>query len=76
MLVPADSVAPEGYKHVLGGSKLAYTVKLSRHQEESVFYVEGLAFPDVGFAGLVAFHVTLLESPEKVPAAAGGRDEP
>ncbi|XP_010136459.1 PREDICTED: protein-arginine deiminase type-3-like, partial [Buceros rhinoceros silvestris] len=60
-----NSVAPEGYKHVLGGSKLAYTVKLSRHQEESVFYVEGLAFPDVGFAGLVAFHVTLLESPEK-----------
>uniref|UniRef100_A0A672UB19 protein-arginine deiminase n=1 Tax=Strigops habroptila TaxID=2489341 RepID=A0A672UB19_STRHB len=63
-----NSVALEEYKHVLGGSKLAYTVKPSRHQEESIFYVEGLAFPDVGFSGLVAFHVTLLESPEKVPA--------
>ncbi|NWS20023.1 PADI1 deiminase, partial [Pachyramphus minor] len=70
-----DSVALEEYKHVLGGSKLSYTVKPSRHQEESVFYVEGLAFPDVNFSGLVAFHVTLLESPEKVPAL-GGWDEP
>ncbi|NXV36269.1 PADI3 deiminase, partial [Rissa tridactyla] len=60
-----NSVALEEYKHVLGGSKLAYAVKPSRHQEESIFYVEGLAFPDLGFSGLVAFHVTLLESPEK-----------
>ncbi|KAM9630381.1 protein-arginine deiminase type-1-like isoform 1-T1 [Morphnus guianensis] len=60
-----NSIALEEYKHVLGGLKLAYTVKPSRHQEESIFYVEGLAFPDVGFSGLVAFHVTLLESPEK-----------
>ncbi|KFO72704.1 protein-arginine deiminase type-1 [Cuculus canorus] len=60
-----NSVALEEYKHVLGGSKLAYAVKPSRHQEESIFYVEGLVFPDVGFSGLVAFHVTLLESPEK-----------
>ncbi|KFQ95690.1 Protein-arginine deiminase type-1, partial [Nipponia nippon] len=60
-----NSVALEEYKHVLGGSKLAYAIKPSRHQEESIFYVEGLAFPDVGFSGLVTFHVTLLESPEK-----------
>ncbi|KAM6402705.1 protein-arginine deiminase type-1-like [Rhynochetos jubatus] len=60
-----NGVALEEYKHVLGGSKLAYAVKPSRHQEESVFYVEGLAFPDLGFSGLVALHVTLLESPEK-----------
>ncbi|NXI37310.1 PADI1 deiminase, partial [Galbula dea] len=60
-----NSIALEEYKHVLGGLKLAYTVKPSRHQEESIFYVEGLAFPDVGFSGLVSFHVTLLESPEK-----------
>uniref|UniRef100_A0A8C6JN77 protein-arginine deiminase n=1 Tax=Melopsittacus undulatus TaxID=13146 RepID=A0A8C6JN77_MELUD len=38
---------------------------LGQHQEESIFYVEGLAFPDVDFSGLVAFHVTLLESSEK-----------
>ncbi|NXJ06153.1 PADI3 deiminase, partial [Odontophorus gujanensis] len=60
-----NSIALEEYKHVLGGDKLAYAVKPSRHQEESIFYVEGLAFPDAGFSGLVAFHVTLLESPEK-----------
>ncbi|XP_028941781.1 protein-arginine deiminase type-1, partial [Antrostomus carolinensis] len=59
------SVALEEYKHVLGGSKLTYTIKPSQHQEESIFYVEGLAFPDIGFSGLVALHVTLLESPEK-----------
>lgn len=60
-----NSIALEEYKHVLGGEKLAYAVKPSQHQEESIFYVEGLAFPDVSFSGLVAFHVTLLESPEK-----------
>uniref|UniRef100_A0A8V5GBW8 Protein-arginine deiminase n=1 Tax=Melopsittacus undulatus TaxID=13146 RepID=A0A8V5GBW8_MELUD len=61
----SNSAALEEYKHVLGGSKLAYTIKHSQHQEESIFYVEGLAFPDVDFSGLVAFHVTLLESSEK-----------
>ncbi|XP_027567261.1 protein-arginine deiminase type-1-like [Pipra filicauda] len=60
-----NSVELEEYKHVLGRSKLSYTVKPSRHQEESVFYVEGLAFPDTNFSGRVAFHATLLESPEK-----------
>ncbi|NXW58548.1 PADI1 deiminase, partial [Eurystomus gularis] len=60
-----NSIALEEYRHVLGGSKLTYTVKPSRHQDESIFYVEGLAFPDVDFSGVVAFHVTLLESPEK-----------
>ncbi|NXH46166.1 PADI3 deiminase, partial [Dicaeum eximium] len=60
-----DSAELEKFKHVLGGSKLAYTVRPSRHHHESVFYVEGLAFPDVAFPGLVSLHVTLLESPEK-----------
>ncbi|XP_062449691.1 protein-arginine deiminase type-1-like [Rhea pennata] len=61
----ANSVSPEEYKHVLGGEKLSYAVKPSRHQEENVFYVEGLRFPDVGFAGLLSLHATLLESPEQ-----------
>ncbi|NXP97776.1 PADI3 deiminase, partial [Vidua macroura] len=55
----------EKFKPVLGGSKLAYTVRPSRQHHDSVFYVEGLAFPDVAFSGLVSLHVTLLESPEK-----------
>ncbi|NWX15525.1 PADI1 deiminase, partial [Aegotheles bennettii] len=70
-----NSVALEEYKHVLGGSKLTYAVKPSRHQEESTFYVEGLVFPDIDFSGLVAFHVTLLESPEKVLPAVGAQGE-
>ncbi|NXG40000.1 PADI1 deiminase, partial [Dromaius novaehollandiae] len=60
-----NTPSPEEYKHVLGGEKLSYAVKPSRYQEESVFYVEGLCFPDAGFAGLLALHVTLLDSPEK-----------
>ncbi|XP_050838637.1 protein-arginine deiminase type-3-like isoform X2 [Serinus canaria] len=55
----------EMFQPVLGGSKLSYSVRPSRHHHESVFYVEGLAFPDVGFSGLVSLHVTLLESPGK-----------
>ncbi|NXB09108.1 PADI1 deiminase, partial [Cnemophilus loriae] len=51
---PADGAELEEFRRVLGGSKLAHTVRPSRHRHESVFYVEGLAFPDVGFAGLVA----------------------
>ncbi|NXM20935.1 PADI1 deiminase, partial [Ploceus nigricollis] len=60
-----NSAELEKFKPVLGGSKLAYTVRPSRHHQDSVFYVEGLAFPDVAFSGLVSLHVTLLESPEK-----------
>ncbi|XP_030918837.1 protein-arginine deiminase type-4 [Geospiza fortis] len=63
--VTEDNVELEMFKAVLGGSKLSYTVRPSRHQHESVFYVEGLAFPDVAFSGLVSLHVTLLESPGK-----------
>ncbi|NWX93892.1 PADI1 deiminase, partial [Nothoprocta pentlandii] len=55
----------EDYKHVLGGQKLAYAVKPSRHHEENVFYVEALSFPDAAFDGLLSLHVTLLESAEK-----------
>ncbi|NWJ01839.1 PADI3 deiminase, partial [Crypturellus undulatus] len=58
----------EGYKHVLGGQKLSYAVKPSRHHEETIFYVEALSFPDAGFDGLLSLHVTLLDSAEKVPA--------
>lgn len=63
---PTGSGELEKFRHVLGGSKLAYSVRPSRHCHESVFYVEGLAFPDLAFSGLVSLHVTLLESPEKV----------
>nr|XP_032607998.2 protein-arginine deiminase type-1 isoform X2 [Taeniopygia guttata] len=60
-----DGAELEKFQPILGGSKLSYTVRPGRHQHDSVFYVEGLAFPDVDFSGLVSLHVTLLESPEK-----------
>ncbi|NXB33432.1 PADI1 deiminase, partial [Eulacestoma nigropectus] len=60
-----DGAAPAEFRHVLGGPKLAYTVRPSRRGHESVFYVEGLAFPDLGFSGLVSFSASLLEVPHK-----------
>ncbi|XP_054857234.1 protein-arginine deiminase type-3-like [Eublepharis macularius] len=52
------------YKHVLGSGKVSYAVQRDGFQEHH-FYVEGLAFPDVSFSGLVTFHTTLLEPPCK-----------
>ncbi|XP_048375402.1 protein-arginine deiminase type-3-like isoform X2 [Sphaerodactylus townsendi] len=55
------------YNHVLGSGKHSYVVECDGFQE-NIFYVEGLAFPDVNFSGLVSFHVTLLEKPsEEMP---------
>ncbi|XP_044851995.1 protein-arginine deiminase type-1-like [Mauremys mutica] len=53
------------YEHVLGSDKRSYVVDRSSGQEEDTFYVEGLAFPDADFSGLVSFHVTLLEVSDK-----------
>uniref|UniRef100_A0A7M4FK25 protein-arginine deiminase n=1 Tax=Crocodylus porosus TaxID=8502 RepID=A0A7M4FK25_CROPO len=55
------------YKPVLGPDKLSYVVDHASRQEIT-FYVEGLAFPDQDFSGLVFFSVTLLEvSSESFP---------
>ncbi|EMP26850.1 Protein-arginine deiminase type-1 [Chelonia mydas] len=53
------------YEHVLGSDKLSYVVDRPSGQEEETFYVEGLAFPDADFSGLVSFSVTLLEVSDK-----------
>nr|XP_060614759.1 protein-arginine deiminase type-3-like [Anolis sagrei ordinatus] len=53
------------YKHVLGSGKISYLVERSNGQVETIFYVEGLAFPDVNFSGLVSIHATLLEATTK-----------
>ncbi|XP_039364491.1 protein-arginine deiminase type-3-like isoform X1 [Mauremys reevesii] len=56
------------YEHVLGSDELSYVVDRPSGQEEDTFYVEGLAFPDADFSGLVSFHVTLLDVPaENLP---------
>lgn len=53
------------YKPVLGPDKLSYVLDHVGNGENT-FYVEGLAFPDVGFSGLVSFSVSLLEVLHKV----------
>ncbi|NWZ85329.1 PADI1 deiminase, partial [Poecile atricapillus] len=56
------------YKPVLGPDKLSYALERAGHGD-STFYVEGLAFPDRGFSGLVSFSASLLEVPHKVRGA-------
>ena len=63
---PEDSC--EAYRHVLGQNKVSYEVPRF-HGDEERFFVEGLSFPDAGFSGLVAFHVTLLDDSNEVGAA-------
>lgn len=63
---PEDSC--EAYRHVLGQNKVSYEVHRF-HGDEERFFVEGLSFPDAGFSGLVAFHVTLLDDSNEVGAA-------
>uniref|UniRef100_A0A8D2P131 protein-arginine deiminase n=1 Tax=Zosterops lateralis melanops TaxID=1220523 RepID=A0A8D2P131_ZOSLA len=52
------------YQPVLGPDKLSYVLEHAGHGD-STFYVEGLAFPDRGFSGLVSFSASLLELPHK-----------
>uniref|UniRef100_A0A663NCD9 protein-arginine deiminase n=1 Tax=Athene cunicularia TaxID=194338 RepID=A0A663NCD9_ATHCN len=52
------------YKPVLGPDKLSYVLD-HVGSGENTFYVEGLAFPDVGFSGLVSFSASLLEVPHQ-----------
>ncbi|NXB12934.1 PADI4 deiminase, partial [Cnemophilus loriae] len=52
------------YKPVLGPDKLSYVLDSAGHGNNT-FYVEGLAFPDRGFSGLVSFSASLLEVPHK-----------
>ncbi|XP_070614379.1 protein-arginine deiminase type-3-like [Erythrolamprus reginae] len=53
------------YEHVLGSGKISYHVKRNPGQVESIFYVEGLQFPDVDFSGLVTFYASLLDPAKK-----------
>ncbi|NXB69815.1 PADI1 deiminase, partial [Donacobius atricapilla] len=52
------------YKPVLGPDQLSFVLQHASHGD-STFYVEGLAFPDRGFSGLVSFSASLLEVPHK-----------
>ncbi|NWU21169.1 PADI1 deiminase, partial [Dyaphorophyia castanea] len=60
----ARGESPPRYQAVLGPDKLSYALDRAGHGD-STFYVEGLAFPDRGFSGLVSFSASLLEVPHK-----------
>uniref|UniRef100_H0XBE7 Protein-arginine deiminase n=2 Tax=Otolemur garnettii TaxID=30611 RepID=H0XBE7_OTOGA len=60
---------PSRYKMVLGPRKSSHPLQLKGGQRDTNFYVEGLAFPDADFPGLISLTVSLLdtsnlESPE------------
>ncbi|XP_078497120.1 protein-arginine deiminase type-3-like [Lissotriton helveticus] len=54
-----------GYEHVLGGVVEDHEVQCIG-DEETTFYVEGLAFPDVHFSGLISIQLTLQKKDEEV----------
>ncbi|NXG03625.1 PADI1 deiminase, partial [Sakesphorus luctuosus] len=56
--------SPTHYKAVLGPDKLSYVLDHVGNGENT-FYVEGLAFPDKGFSGVVSISASLLEVPHK-----------
>ncbi|KFP08458.1 Protein-arginine deiminase type-1, partial [Calypte anna] len=60
-----QSDSQPSYKPVLGPDKLSYVLD-HVGSGENTFYVEGLAFPDEGFSGLVSFSASLLEITHKV----------
>ncbi|ETE59254.1 Protein-arginine deiminase type-1, partial [Ophiophagus hannah] len=57
----AENTSVSHYENILGSDKLSYTVQPTDGRGQHTFYVEGLAFPDGDFNGLVSLNVTLLE---------------
>ncbi|XP_074074392.1 protein-arginine deiminase type-4 [Macrotis lagotis] len=52
---------PSKYKMVLGPKKPSHVLSGLEGHHEVTFYVEGLAFPDADFSGLVSFTVSLMD---------------
>uniref|UniRef100_A0A8C6Y4S7 protein-arginine deiminase n=1 Tax=Naja naja TaxID=35670 RepID=A0A8C6Y4S7_NAJNA len=57
----AENTSVSHYENILGSDKLSYTVPPTDGRGQHTFYVEGLAFPDGDFNGLVSLNATLLE---------------
>ncbi|XP_039084988.1 protein-arginine deiminase type-1 [Hyaena hyaena] len=51
----------EDYKQVLGPQRLSYEVERQPGERKISFFVEGLAFPDADFSGLVSLSVSLVD---------------
>ncbi|XP_074162201.1 protein-arginine deiminase type-4-like [Sminthopsis crassicaudata] len=52
---------PSKYKMILGPNQPSHTLTVLNSHQESIFYVEGLAFPDADFSGLISFTVSLMD---------------
>ncbi|XP_039223529.1 protein-arginine deiminase type-1-like [Crotalus tigris] len=57
----AENTSVSQYENILGPDKLSYTVQPTDGRGQYTFYVEGLAFPDRDFNGLVSLNATLME---------------
>ncbi|KAL7976150.1 hypothetical protein Chor_008247 [Crotalus horridus] len=57
----AENTSVSQYENILGSDKLSYTVQPTDGRGQYTFYVEGLAFPDRDFNGLVSLNATLME---------------
>lgn len=50
------------YKQVLGPRNSSYEVERHPGERDIQFYVEGLAFPDANFSGLLSLSVSLVDT--------------
>lgn len=66
--LPADK-QPSSYRMVLGPQQPCHSLELPGGQHSVDFYVEGLAFPDASFSGLISLQVSLLDASNPVGRA-------
>lgn len=65
---------PSKYKVVLGPQQFSHRLELPGGQHSTDFYVEGLAFPDADFKGLISLTVSLLDKSNPVGLGLGRWD--
>lgn len=63
---------PSRYKVVLGPQQFSHRLELPGGQHSTDFYVEGLAFPDADFTGLIPLTISLLDKSNPVGLGLGG----
>lgn len=62
---------PSKYKVVLGPQQFSHRLELPGGQHSTDFYVEGLAFPDADFKGLISLTISLLDKSNPVGLGLG-----
>lgn len=62
----AGGKLPSRFKVVLGPQQFSHHLELPVGQHSTDFYVEGLAFPDADFQGLIPLTISLLDTSNPV----------